>query len=67
MNKVNLFLALTAPFQLIFLSNLFIVFETKLLANPGKFFLAKGIARFVLAFLLNYLTYYEEILLNESF
>ena len=46
-NKVNLFLALTAPFSLIFLSNLFIGFEVKLLTNPVKLSLAKGIAMFV--------------------
>ena len=49
-NKVNLFPALTAPFPFIFLSNLFITFEVKLLANPCKFSLAKRIARFVSAF-----------------
>ena len=46
-NKVNTFPALTAPFSLIFLLNLFIVFEAKLLTNPGKLSLAKGIAIFV--------------------
>ena len=46
-NKVNTFPALTAPFSLIFLSNLFIVFEAKLLTNPGKLSLAKRIAIFV--------------------
>ena len=49
-NKVNLFPALTAPFSLIFLSNLFIAFEVKLLTNPGKLSLAKGIAILVSAF-----------------
>ena len=49
-NKVNPFPALTAPFPLIFLSNLFIAFEIKLLTNPGKLSLAKGIAMFVSAF-----------------
>ena len=44
-NKVNPFHALTASFPLIFLSNLFIAFEAKLLTNPGKLSLAKGIAR----------------------
>ena len=34
-NKGNRFPALTAPLPLIFLSNLFIVFEVKLLTNPG--------------------------------
>ena len=47
--KVNLFPALTAPFSLIFLSNLFIAFEIKLLTNPGNSSLAKGIAMFVSA------------------
>ena len=35
-NKGNLFPALTAPFPLIFLSNLFDAFEPKLLTNPDK-------------------------------
>ena len=39
-NKVNLF-PLTAPFPLIFLSNLFIAFEFNLLANTGKLSLPK--------------------------
>ena len=43
-NKVNAFRSLTAPFPLIFLSNLFIAFEAKLLTNPDKLSLAKGIA-----------------------
>ena len=51
-NKVNPFSALTAPFPLIFLSNLFIAFEVKLLNYPGKLSLAKGIAIFVSAFFL---------------
>ena len=50
-NKVNPFPALTAPFPLIFLSNLFIAFEVKLLTNPGKLFPAKGITAFASAFL----------------
>ena len=41
--KVNPSPALTAPFPLIFLSNLFIAFEVKLLTNPGKLSFAKGI------------------------
>ena len=49
-NKVNPFPALTAPCPLIFLSCLFIAFEVKLLTNPGKSSLAKGIANFVSAF-----------------
>ena len=36
MNNINLFPAVTAPFPLIFLSNLFIVFEVILLTNPAK-------------------------------
>ena len=40
-NKVNPFPALTATFPFIFLSNLFIAFEFKLLTNPGKLSLAK--------------------------
>ena len=43
LNKVNPFPALTAPFPLIILSNLFIAFEVRLLTNPGKLSLAKGI------------------------
>ena len=43
--------ALTAPFILTFLSILFVVFEVKLLTNPGTLPLAKGIATFVSAFL----------------
>ena len=50
LNKVNPFPALTAPFPLIFLSNLFMALEVKLLTNPGKLSLAKGIAMFVGAF-----------------
>ena len=49
-NKVNPFPALTALFPRIFLSNLLIAFEVKLLTNSGKLFLAKGIAMFVSAF-----------------
>ena len=49
-NKVNPFHALTAPFSLIFDSNLLIAFEVKLLTIPGKLFLTKGIATFVSAF-----------------
>ena len=43
--KVNPFPALTAPFPLILISNLFIVSETKLLTNPGRLSLAKEITR----------------------
>ena len=49
-NKVNPFPALTAPFLLIFLSNLFIAFELQLLTNPGKLSLAKGKTIFVSVF-----------------
>ena len=49
-NKVNPFPALTAPFPLMFLSNVFIAFEVKLLTNPGKLFLGRGIAIFASAF-----------------
>ena len=47
--KINPFPALTAPFPLIFLLNLFNAFEVKLLTNPGKLPLAKGIVIFVRA------------------
>ena len=50
-NKVNPFPALTAPFSLIFLSNLIVAFEAKWLTNPDKLSLAKGIARSVITFL----------------
>ena len=49
-NETNLFLALAAPFPLIFLSNLFITLEGKLLTNPSMLSLAKGIATFVSTF-----------------
>ena len=48
-NKVNTFPPLTVPFPLVFLSNLPIAFEVKLLTNPAKISLAKGIAIFVSA------------------
>ena len=50
-NKVNPFPAVTAPFPLTFLSNLFIAFEVKLLTNQSKckLSLAKGLAVFVSA------------------
>ena len=51
-NKVNPFAALAAPFPFIFLSSLFIASEVKLLTNPRKLSLAKGIAMFVKAFIL---------------
>ena len=54
-NKVNPFPALTARFTLIFLWNLIIAFEFKLLVNPVKLSLAKGIAIFFSVFFpLNY-------------
>ena len=49
-NKVNPLLALTDSFPLVFLSDVFNAFEVKLLTNPGKFDLDKGIAIFVSAF-----------------
>ena len=49
-NKVNPLPALTTPFRLIFLSNLFTAFVAKLLINSSKLALAKGIARSVNAF-----------------
>ena len=66
-NKVNAFPALTAPFPLIFLSNLFITFEVKLLTNPGKLSLAKGKVIFVSVFFLNYLSKNQKIHLIELF
>ena len=48
-NKVSSFPALTAPFRLIFLWDLFIAFEVKLLTNPGKLSLAKGMTIFLSA------------------
>ena len=62
MNKVNHFPALTAPFGLIFLSNLFIVFEVILFTNPGKLSLGKGIAMFYSAFLVDCFTIYTVVL-----
>ena len=50
MSKLNPFPALTAPFSLIFLSNLFIAFEVEFLTSQGKLFLAKGIAKFASSF-----------------
>ena len=47
----NPFPVLTDLFPLIFLSNLFIAFEIKLLTNLCKLSLAKGIATFVRTFL----------------
>ena len=49
-NKANPFPALTTSFSLIFLSNLFIALEVKLLTNPGKLSLAKEIATFICTF-----------------
>ena len=49
-NKVNFFPALTAPFPLIFFSNLFNEIEVKLLTNQGKLSLTTTIATFVSAF-----------------
>ena len=50
MNKVNPLLALTAPFPIIFLSNLFIAFDGKLLTNPSKLSLAPGVKKHLLVF-----------------
>ena len=66
-NKVNLFATLTAPFLLIFLSNLFIELEVKLLINPGKLSLAKEIAISVNDFFPNYLIKNQKIHLIELF
>ena len=49
-NEANPFSTVTAPFRLNFLSNVFITFLVKLITNPGKLSLAKGIAIFVTAF-----------------
>ena len=46
-NKVTHLASLAAPFLLIFLSNLFIALEVKLLTNLGKLSLAKRIATFI--------------------
>ena len=54
-NKVNPFLALTAPFPLTFPSNLFTTFEVKFLTNPDKLSLPKGIAIFISALFPNLL------------
>ena len=51
MNKINYFPFLTTPFLLIFLSNSFIAFVSKLLTYPGNLPLAKGIATFISVFL----------------
>ena len=66
-NKVNPFPALTAPFPLIFLSNLFIAFEAKLLTNPGKLSLAKRIATFASAFFPKFANQEPKIHLIELF
>ena len=49
-NNVNNFTALTAPFPLIFLSNLFVALICKFLTNPTKLSLAKGIPMLVSGF-----------------
>ena len=66
-NKVNPFPALTALFPLIFLSDLFIEFEVKLLTNPCKLSLAKGVPMFVRVSFLNYLTLNQKLQLFELF
>ena len=48
-NKVNSFPVLTAPFPLILLSNLFIVFEVNLLTSLGKLSLTKWMPMFATA------------------
>ena len=67
MNTINPFPALTAPFALIFLSNVFIALEVKLLSNPGKWSPAKVSAIFVSVFFLNYLIKNQKIHLIEIF
>ena len=47
MNKVNPFPAMIVHFPFIYLLTLFFAFEAKLLTNPGKLSLAKGIAIFL--------------------
>ena len=47
---MNAFQDLTVPFPLLFLSNLFIAHEVKLVTNSGELSLAKGIAIFVSRF-----------------
>ena len=64
-NKVNPFLALTGPFSLISLLNLFIAFEVKVITNPDKLSPAKRITIFGSAFSLNYLTKHQKIKLIE--
>ena len=49
-SKVNPVTALATHFPLIFLPNLFIVFEAKLLTNPGKLSVAKGFEDLLLLF-----------------
>ena len=49
-SAVNLFLALAALFPRIFLLNLFIAFEVKLVSNPVKLSQFKVTAMFVCAF-----------------
>ena len=66
-NKVNPFPTLAAPFPLIFLSNLFIALKVKLLTNPGKLSLARGIATLGGAFFLNWLTKNQRFHLTELF
>ena len=49
-NKLKHFPALAALFPVIFLSNIIIAFEVRLLTNAGKLSLVKGIAMFVSTF-----------------
>ena len=66
-NKANPFPALKAPFPLILVSNLFIVFEIKLRTNTGKFLLVKGVATIVSAFFPKLETKNQKIHLIELF
>ena len=66
-NKVTPFSALAAPFPPIFLSNIFVAYEVRLLTYPGKLYLAKGIEIFLVFSFLNYLTKNQKIQLIELF
>ena len=50
LDKVNPVPVLTSPDPPIFLTNLFIALEIKLLTNPGKLSPARGISTFASAF-----------------
>ena len=67
-NKVNYFLLSQVLLHLrIFISNLFISFEVKLLSNPGKLSITKGIATFDSDFFLNCLIKNQKIHLIELY